>query len=140
MYSLQRDAVMWRYIFVISLIVVQLIAPSAASVAQTVRWDFDSDNPGSLPMGWVNQWNIGEFVLPTCIDTSGNQNCDYQNLTWGVIDGQLRAPIYEDLDGEVGKGEIVDVAEVTSNLKKGKSYMTIHNSSSENWKRGEKNA
>ena len=45
---------------------------------------------------------------------------------------------HEDLDGEVGKGEIVDVASVASNLKKGISYMTIHNGSSEKWKIGEK--
>ena len=44
---------------------------------------------------------------------------------------------HEDLDGEVGVGEIVDAAEVASNLKKGKTYMTIYNGSSNNWKRGE---
>ena len=50
----------------------------------------------------------------------------------------LQVKQHVDLDGEVGEGEIVDIANVASNLKKGKSYMTIHNSLSENWKRGEK--
>lgn len=50
----------------------------------------------------------------------------------------LQVKQHKDLDGEVGEGEIVDVANVASNLKKGVSYMTIHNSTSENWKRGEK--
>ena len=50
----------------------------------------------------------------------------------------LQVKQHTDLDGEVGVGEIVVVSIVTSNLKKGISYMTIHNSSSENWKRGEK--
>ena len=45
---------------------------------------------------------------------------------------------HKDLDGDVSEGEIVDVANVASNLKKGMSYMTIHNGSSETWKRGEK--
>lgn len=44
---------------------------------------------------------------------------------------------HKDLDGQVGEGEIVDAVVVASNLKKGASYMTIHNSSSETWKRGE---
>ena len=50
----------------------------------------------------------------------------------------LQVKQHKDLDGEVGEGEIVDVSNVASNLKKGVSYMTIYNSSSENWKRGEK--
>ena len=50
----------------------------------------------------------------------------------------LQVKQHEDLDGEIGKGEIVDASNVASNLKKGKSYMTIHNTSSETWKRGEK--
>jgi hypothetical protein len=45
---------------------------------------------------------------------------------------------HKDLDGDVSEGEIVDVSNVASNLKKGISYMTIHNGSSETWKRGEK--
>lgn len=45
---------------------------------------------------------------------------------------------HKDLDGEIGEGEIVDISNVASNLKKGMSYMTIHNGSSETWKRGEK--
>ena len=50
----------------------------------------------------------------------------------------LQVKQHKDLDGQVGEGEIVDAADVASNLKKGASYMTIHNSSSETWKRGEK--
>lgn len=50
----------------------------------------------------------------------------------------LQVKQHKDLDGEVGEGEIVDVSNVASNLKKGKSYMTVHNGSSETWKRGEK--
>ena len=50
----------------------------------------------------------------------------------------LQVKQHKDMDGEVGAGEIVDFANVASNLKKGISYMTIHNSSSETWKRGEK--
>jgi hypothetical protein len=49
----------------------------------------------------------------------------------------LQVKQHKDLDGEVSEGEIVDVSLVASNLKKGKSYMTIHNGSSETWKRGE---
>lgn len=44
---------------------------------------------------------------------------------------------HEDMDGSVGEGEIVSRATVSSNLKKGFSYMTIHNGSSENWKKGD---
>jgi hypothetical protein len=50
----------------------------------------------------------------------------------------LQVKQHKDLDGEVGEGEIVDVSDVASNLKKGISYMTIHNGSSETWKSGEK--
>jgi hypothetical protein len=50
----------------------------------------------------------------------------------------LQVKQHKDLDGEIGEGEIVDVANVASNLKKGISYMTIHNGISETWKRGEK--
>ncbi len=49
----------------------------------------------------------------------------------------LQVKQHIDLQGKVSEGEIVDVAEVASNLKKGKSYMTIHNGSSETWKRGD---
>ncbi len=49
----------------------------------------------------------------------------------------LQVKQHRDLDGEVSEGEIVDASVVASNLKKGKSYMTIHNGSSESWKRGE---
>jgi hypothetical protein len=50
----------------------------------------------------------------------------------------LQVKQHKDLDGEVGEGEIVDVVVIASNLKKGISYMTIHNGSSETWKRGDK--
>jgi hypothetical protein len=50
----------------------------------------------------------------------------------------LQVKQHKDLDGEVSEGEIVDKANVASNLKKGASYMTVHNGSSETWKRGEK--
>ena len=50
----------------------------------------------------------------------------------------LQVKQHKDLDGEVGEGEIIEGANVASNLKKGVSYMTIHNGSSETWKRGEK--
>ncbi len=43
----------------------------------------------------------------------------------------------EDMDGDVGEGEIVSRETVSSNLKKGFTYMTIHNGSSENWKKGD---
>ena len=49
----------------------------------------------------------------------------------------LQVKQHMDLEGKVSEGEIVDVADVASNLKKGKSYMTIHSGSSETWKRGE---
>ena len=49
----------------------------------------------------------------------------------------LQVKQHVDLDGEISEGEIVDAAVVASNIKKGKSYMTIHNGSSETWKRGE---
>ena len=49
----------------------------------------------------------------------------------------LQVKQHQDLDGEVGEGEIVDTAIVASNLKKGITYMTIHNGSSSTWKRGE---
>ena len=49
----------------------------------------------------------------------------------------LQVKQHTDLEGKVSEGEIVDVADVASNLKKGKSYMTIHSGSTETWKRGE---
>ena len=55
--------------------------------------------------------------------------------TLGIIAKQVKQ--HKDLDGQVGEGEIVDAADVASNLKKGASYMTIHNGLSETWKRGE---
>ena len=50
----------------------------------------------------------------------------------------LQVKQHKDLDGKVEEGEIVEMANVASNLKKGLSYMTIHNGLSETWKRGEK--
>lgn len=50
----------------------------------------------------------------------------------------LQVKQHKDLDGEIGEGEIVDASNVASNLKKGISYMTVHNGLSETWKRGEK--
>ena len=50
----------------------------------------------------------------------------------------LQVKQHEDLDGQISEGEIVDRYIVTSNLKKGKTYMTIYNGSSKTWKKGEK--
>jgi hypothetical protein len=50
----------------------------------------------------------------------------------------LQVKQHKEIDGRVSEGEIVDATIVASNLKKGISYMTIHNGSSETWKRGEK--
>ena len=50
----------------------------------------------------------------------------------------LQVKQHEDLDGEVGEAEIVERHIVSSNIKKGKTYMTIHNGGSETWKRGER--
>ncbi len=50
----------------------------------------------------------------------------------------LQVKQHEDLDGQINEGEIVDRDVVVSNLKKGKTYMTIHNGSSKTWKKGEK--
>lgn len=44
---------------------------------------------------------------------------------------------HRDLDGEVSEGEIVDRSVIASNIKKGKTYSTIHNGSSTTWKRGD---
>ena len=44
---------------------------------------------------------------------------------------------HKDLDGSVSEGEIVKRDFVASNIKKGISYMTIHNGSSKTWKKGE---
>lgn len=49
----------------------------------------------------------------------------------------LQVKQHKDLDGQVGEGEIVDRDIVTSNIKKGIRYMTIHNGSSKTWKRGD---
>ena len=50
----------------------------------------------------------------------------------------LQVKQHEDLDGEVSEGEIVERAIVLSNIKKGTTYMTIHNGLSATWKRGDK--
>jgi len=44
---------------------------------------------------------------------------------------------HKDLDGEVSEGEIVERDVVSSNIKKGMTYVTIHNGSSATWKRGD---
>ena len=50
----------------------------------------------------------------------------------------LQVKQHEDLDGQISEGKIVDKEVVTSKLKKGKTYMTIYNSSSKTWKKGER--
>jgi hypothetical protein len=50
----------------------------------------------------------------------------------------LQVKQHEDLDGEISEGIIVDRDVVVSNLKKGKTYITIYNGSSKTWKKGEK--
>jgi len=42
----------------------------------------------------------------------------------------LQVKQHKDLDGEVSEGEIVERDVVSSNIKKGTTYMTIHNGSS----------
>lgn len=49
----------------------------------------------------------------------------------------LQVKQHKDLDVDVGEGEIVERAVVSSNIKKGITYMTIHNGSSATWKRGD---
>jgi hypothetical protein len=44
---------------------------------------------------------------------------------------------HRDLDGEVSEGEIVERDVVSSNIKKGITYVTIHNGTSTTWKRGD---
>ena len=48
----------------------------------------------------------------------------------------LQVKQHKDLDGEVSEGEIVERDVVSSNIKKGRTYMTIHNGSSTTWKKG----
>ena len=50
----------------------------------------------------------------------------------------LQVKQHEDLDDKISEGKIVDKEIVASNLKKGKTYMTIYNTSSKTWKKGEK--
>jgi len=49
----------------------------------------------------------------------------------------LQVKQHKDLDGQVGEGEIVERDVVSSNIKKGITYMTIHNGSSTTWKKGD---
>ncbi len=49
----------------------------------------------------------------------------------------LQVKQHKDLDGEVSKGEIVERSVISSNIKKGSTYMTIHNGSSTTWKKGD---
>ena len=48
----------------------------------------------------------------------------------------LQVKQHKDIDGEVSEGAIVERDVVSSNIKKGITYMTIHNGSSTTWKRG----
>ena len=48
----------------------------------------------------------------------------------------LQVKQHKDLDGEVSEGEIVERDVVSSNIKKGITYVTIHNGSSTTWKKG----
>jgi len=48
----------------------------------------------------------------------------------------LQVKRHRDLDGEVSEGEIVERNVVSSNIKKGITYVTIHNGSSTTWKKG----
>ena len=50
----------------------------------------------------------------------------------------LEVKQHEEKDGSVSEAVVVSRNEVSSNLKKGRTYMTIHNGSSANWKQGEK--
>jgi len=49
----------------------------------------------------------------------------------------LQVKQHKDLDGEVSEGEIVERDVVSSNIKKGITYVTIHNGTSTTWKRGD---
>jgi len=49
----------------------------------------------------------------------------------------LQVKQHKDLDGQVGEGEIVERNVISSNIKKGITYMTIHNGSSTTWKKGD---
>jgi len=48
----------------------------------------------------------------------------------------LQVKQHKDFDGEVSEGEIVERDVVSSNIKKGITYVTIHNGSSTTWKKG----
>ena len=48
----------------------------------------------------------------------------------------LQVKQHKDLDGEVSEEEIVERDVVSSNIKKGITYVTIHNGSSTTWKKG----
>ena len=48
----------------------------------------------------------------------------------------LQVKQHKDIDGEISEGEIVERDVISSNIKKGTTYMTIHNGSSTTWKRG----
>jgi hypothetical protein len=50
----------------------------------------------------------------------------------------LQVKQHNDLDGKVSEGEIVERDVVSSNIKKGITYVTIHNGSSKTWKRGDR--
>ena len=48
----------------------------------------------------------------------------------------LQVKQHKDFDGEVSEGEIAERDVVSSNIKKGITYVTIHNGSSTTWKKG----
>lgn len=50
----------------------------------------------------------------------------------------LEVKQHKDKEGSVAEGEIVSRDVVSSNLKKGMTYMTIHDGSSANWRKGDK--
>ena len=50
----------------------------------------------------------------------------------------LEVKQHEELDGSIGGASIVSREEISSNLKKGCTYITIHSGVSDNWTIGEK--
>ena len=67
------------------------------TVPRTVLWDFNNEDPGTLPVGWTSEWNINKNVAPNC-DASDGQNCDLQKLPWEAVNGRLQPPVYVDID------------------------------------------
>ena len=50
----------------------------------------------------------------------------------------LEVKQHEEIGGSIGEASIVSREDVSSNLKKGRTYITIHSGASENWTIGEK--